>query len=476
MEHVLTRFHISPLCFVADNASNAVLANSQLVDWAETIRKAALGACTSAVSEDDDPNDEQQDDIIEADGYFDPDPKVLTDLRTALGLPTDAIGCHCHSLELAIKDALNHSTVKARLKNLKAFVAKYNKGSATRAFILQCCPPGSKAPYLPKSGKTRWSSTYRMISAFVARQKDFDEAAVKYGQRRQGEDLPGMEDLDLLCNPTTRDLLQNLQSLLEPVAEAVAFLEADKYPTLSWVQWVAWKLLKHVDTLTDLENTKRRRSDTFLAVMKALKMSIAQRFIMPVPGPDGYISIDFVASALDPRTKELAFLAPQAAELIWQHIIELVAQTEDPSKRAEPHQDVGSTQEDAQPRRFSFFAPAQLASASASAAEEVDEYRKKKINNAIFKSSDSTLSFWSTHELLFPRLAILARNYLAIPASSATVERVFSRAGNVMTKKRTLLSGSCMEAQTIFPINKPFLDYLDAQSKKRAREVQEGDV
>jgi len=40
----------------------------------------------------------------------------------------------------------------------------------------------------------------------------------------------------------------------------------------------------------------------------------------------------------------------------------------------------------------------------------------------------------------FPTLAILARRYLAIPASSAPSESIFSIAGDIITKKRNRLS------------------------------------
>jgi hypothetical protein len=39
-------------------------------------------------------------------------------------------------------------------------------------------------------------------------------------------------------------------------------------------------------------------------------------------------------------------------------------------------------------------------------------------------------SWWLQNEAKYPRLAYLARNYLAVPASFATVERIFSWAGN----------------------------------------------
>ena len=49
------------------------------------------------------------------------------------------------------------------------------------------------------------------------------------------------------------------------------------------------------------------------------------------------------------------------------------------------------------------------------------------------------LNWWKKHELTFPRLAKLARAYLALPATSAPSERIFSQASLVLAKRRTRL-------------------------------------
>ncbi len=52
------------------------------------------------------------------------------------------------------------------------------------------------------------------------------------------------------------------------------------------------------------------------------------------------------------------------------------------------------------------------------------------------------LNWWKLKELEYPRLVVLARRYLAIPASSASSERVFSTASDIVTKKRNRLLAS----------------------------------
>jgi len=50
------------------------------------------------------------------------------------------------------------------------------------------------------------------------------------------------------------------------------------------------------------------------------------------------------------------------------------------------------------------------------------------------------LTWWKSKASLFPRLAVLAQRIPAIPATSANSERNFSRAGLIISDKRTHMS------------------------------------
>ena len=52
------------------------------------------------------------------------------------------------------------------------------------------------------------------------------------------------------------------------------------------------------------------------------------------------------------------------------------------------------------------------------------------------------LMWWKLHTVRFPYLSRLARRYLAMPATSVSVERLFSVAGQVVTAKRARLDPS----------------------------------
>jgi len=67
---------------------------------------------------------------------------------------------------------------------------------------------------------------------------------------------------------------------------------------------------------------------------------------------------------------------------------------------------------------------------------EVQNYLKLDV----IGENESPLKFWQKNEVQFPNLAILARKYLAIPATSGEIERLFSVAGAIARSRRARLT------------------------------------
>lgn len=72
--------------------------------------------------------------------------------------------------------------------------------------------------------------------------------------------------------------------------------------------------------------------------------------------------------------------------------------------------------------------------------DEVERYFKLKITAVA-----SPIRWWRDKRAAFPTLSRLAAKYLSVPASSASVERVFSQAGLTLTKLRTRMSTELLE-------------------------------
>lgn len=85
---------------------------------------------------------------------------------------------------------------------------------------------------------------------------------------------------------------------------------------------------------------------------------------------------------------------------------------------------------------FSEFINTQTGTIEESVSDEVNRYSFCHINVDI---NFNVLEWWDHHVTEYPRLSQFAKKILAIPASSAASERVFSAAGNLITEKRNRL-------------------------------------
>ena len=77
--------------------------------------------------------------------------------------------------------------------------------------------------------------------------------------------------------------------------------------------------------------------------------------------------------------------------------------------------------------------------------QELDTYRTtagQQFNEGNLDEKANILMWWKKHAVRFPYLSRLARRYLAMPATSASVERLFSVAGQVVSAKRARLDPS----------------------------------
>ena len=78
---------------------------------------------------------------------------------------------------------------------------------------------------------------------------------------------------------------------------------------------------------------------------------------------------------------------------------------------------------------------------SAPAAPETETELERYITQERMPRDTNIYTYWKAKQYDFPIIARIARDYLAIPATSAPSERVFSHGGDVVTKKRNRLTG-----------------------------------
>lgn len=152
-----------------------------------------------------------------------------------------------------------------------------------------------------------------------------------------------------------------------------------------------------------------------------------------------------VATALDPRHKKLKCLASDKRGDVWIHLETLVKlkiesakaqqndQQEDgddqlPLPRKRSKFEYGSDEEDTDEERIQ-------TTSSLEAKRLVDMYRGLPLCD----DDNNPLVWWQLHQNSLAPMAELVLKYLACPATSVPSERLFSVAGNIVSKKRASL-------------------------------------
>ncbi len=87
--------------------------------------------------------------------------------------------------------------------------------------------------------------------------------------------------------------------------------------------------------------------------------------------------------------------------------------------------------------------------------EEIEYFLRESVDVKEAMKTGFALSWWSTRCRYYPNIARIAKKFLAIPASSVPSERIWSLAGNIVTKKRA----------SINPENVDMLIFLHYNSK-----------
>ena len=245
-------------------------------------------------------------------------------------------------------------------------------------------------------------------------------------------------DIELLTC-TDFKLMENLIRLLEPLEIATTELSGDKYSSISLV----------IPILTQMHVTlKGMKFDDVYSrkIRDDLYASIKNRF--------NTIEKDKIyrnSKLLDPRIKDTCFILEEnrinaKKELLEEVIVK--AKQNSPSQKQLDKNIEAPLEPPAKKRRtiFDFIQDQQFDKPSNDIVNqcsvEIDSYFREAVLET--KSGDSKneniLKWWQQNKFRFPNLYKLVKKYLCIPATSCSSERIFSKAGEILSKKRSRLS------------------------------------
>ncbi|KAL5478061.1 hypothetical protein EMCRGX_G024938 [Ephydatia muelleri] len=246
---------------------------------------------------------------------------------------------------------------------------------------------------------TRWNSTYYMLARCVLLEVPLRKLVEELG-------LEGPADNDW----STAQLL-----LSRKISQLMLYLSRPK-PPQSWGLGKTWAdLPKAVSCMRDFVLADiKRRWDT------------------------GNLLLG-MAAVVDPRHISLEWLTPLQQQTIKQQLLkEMFAVAGVPSDNDALEKDDDYDDESTiAARQANSDEQDACRSLRDAVKEEYDVWlRLHEIRAVDFTTHLDPMEWWKMHNSQFPTIAILARKYLAIPASSAPSERVFSKAKLIQERQR----------------------------------------
>jgi len=241
-------------------------------------------------------------------------------------------------------------------------------------------------------------------------------------------------------------ILGTLMELFAPTVEAISVLEGEKYVTQSLI------LLQ----LCQLENSIKAVQRKYPQAQNKVLHVVIEDMVVCITELWDKLPIDTViASILDPRTKWYDKIpsceVTEALKILKQEHIEC-------NRNESMDVEVEQTGLPFGGLFDSITAVTRRKSPTQMWASDIDLY--KSLPNALPRTDP--LLWWKTNQFQFPTLATLAKRYLAIPASQASCERLFSIAKNDVTETRTRILPELVEALLMLRKKKDILAIVDA--------------
>uniref|UniRef100_A0A3B4VA39 BED-type domain-containing protein n=1 Tax=Seriola dumerili TaxID=41447 RepID=A0A3B4VA39_SERDU len=368
------------------------------------------------------------------------------------------LGCTGHTLQLAIKAGLDLPEVAKAIDAARRVVSHFRHSAvATCALKKRQAQLNVKENRLQTDCPTRWNSTFTMLERLNEQRIPVqavleDETVTKPTARKA-----------LTMRASQWELIQQLLPVLRPLAKATTIMCGEMHVGLSFIYPV---ILNLVDGVLRVEESDVVATRNF---KNAVRKQLTTRFKLDTED-DLAGSVPIMACILDPRFKDHHFLPENTRAEVKSHLIQLLRDGEADQPTATDNVENNNGEEigkkktrlesDYEELFGSHYASKKVKSAN-TCPEEVQEY----LQMSRIPTMSNPLEWWARNEKQFPRLAKLARSHLAIPATSTPSERVFSLAGNTITRQRSSLHPAHVDA----------LIFLNANQECRTRIINEED-
>ena len=339
----------------------------------------------------------------------------------------------------------------SRMRGIVGYFKRSTNGINDLAIVQAACGDPINKPI--QDVATRWRSAYDMANWFRVQQESLTLFDINH--RRDADDVYKENRLSL----TDWDIVEQSVAVLAGPAEASQLLEGTNYVTSSCVLPYIYRIIHDMkDDSPVYVPWKEQADDKWLeaddltpavrAARKLLHIDLTKRWIDELPSEQK--AAYAICTLLDPRFKEFTFVGVANGEKEW--AVAQLTQAWDASVFKPKPKPVSVTQVQQPVNPVIPTAKAQVTTAhllsrpilpatvSLSPTEQVmghepddNELLKDLAIPAVGDMNTDVLAWWREWDTAkgLPHLAKFARQWLGTPATSAGVERLFSRAGRM---------------------------------------------
>jgi len=388
------------------------------------------------------------------------------------------LGCVCHTFGLSTNHFTAQDQVSAVIKKASKVVTHFHMSTKAMQELRKL----GKAKNLQvnkfvQDVSTRFFSTQASLGSMLNNQYVLLEYDKGVHEGKYSE-TDAYKEIMLTKGDWT--MIEECVACLQRVGDIIKLLEGDDItvsqvlPSLfivikSFESSVIYVRVPSPSTTVGFETKSIMVKDFSTAIMEARQNFIQDfktRWIKNLP--EESLKIYLISSKLDPRSKKCQFLESGVLPYSWQHTLNDAILSALRSRTVEDEDDDGSSVnggddsnsgDDTEKTEhaiggcspFNIMSMMQEMSGSEARTQEQqqstqerpdppsieDEYKAYDLVPQV-QSNEDPLKWWKENEQFFPRIASMAREYLSVPASSASVERFFSSVGLVKADNRPL--------------------------------------
>jgi hypothetical protein len=247
-------------------------------------------------------------------------------------------------------------------------------------------------------------------------------------------------DLNVLSEEDWLEVKQAIE-ILHIFNEVTIEISSEKTVSVSKIPVFVHTMHRHISSEKFPDQDLKPACSSMIVV---LRKELTERF-------DGYEDMEIIAQAtlLDPRFKKFGFYSTDKYKKTLEHLRNRlkfsVSQPVNPVVFAPQSQHtVHSVSSSSNPSslwaEFDLGVQENIRQQDPRAAVvlEIDRY----IKEPLIPRTEDPLKWWKSRQAVYPTLYNFVKKRLCIPATSVPSERIFSRAGQVLTEKRNRLKGA----------------------------------